>query len=201
MSFDLDQLPQGQEPSPVVQIGAPVLRAPAAELDVHAIGDTRVQRFIDHMIATMRARNGAGLAAPQISVPLRICVMEVDQNPRYPYKPKIPLTVLINPLIEELGEERFANYEGCLSVPNLRGVVQRPVHVRVRAMGRKGDTIDQEVFGLSAGTFQHECDHLDGTLFVDRVLDPRTLCTWETFREYHEREFVERAEALNARFA
>src|SRR4029077_623549 len=104
----------------VVQIGDPVLREAAAAVD--DVG--AVQDLIDDLIDTMRAANGAGLAANQIGVPLQVCVIEVrPDNPRYPYKPQIPLTVLVNPALEPLTSETFANYEGCLSVPDLRGVV------------------------------------------------------------------------------
>jgi peptide deformylase len=144
----------------------------------------------------MRAANGAGLAANQIGVPLQVCVIEVRPgNPRYPYKPPIPLTVLVNPTVEPLTDETFANYEGCLSVPDLRGVVDRFVEVRVRAEG-----VDEVVRGLSAGTFQHETDHLRGRLFVDRVTDTTTLCTWTEFRARYEAGFAERVRALVSRF-
>jgi len=103
---------------------------------------------------------------------------------------------LINPTIELLTSETFANYEGCLSVPGLRGVVDRAVEVRVRAIDRTGAPIDAVVRGLSAGTFQHETDHLNGTLFVDRVTDTHTLCTWEEFHARYEAAFIERVHAL-----
>jgi peptide deformylase len=107
---------------------------------------------------------------------------------------------MVNPVVAALTEETFANYEGCLSVPGLRGVVDRAVAVRVRALDRKGDPLDFVAQGLSAGTFQHETDHLRGRLFVDRVADTRTLCTWDEFRARHEAAFAERAQALVARF-
>lgn len=178
----------------ILQVGHPLLRIRAEEVPADALD--QVQTLIDDLIETMRAAHGAGLAATQIGVAQRVCVIEVSENPRYPYKPPIPLTVLINPKIEVLGDERFANYEGCLSVPNIRGIVRRPTHIRVRALDRNGAEIDKVVRGLSAGTFQHEVDHLDGTLFLDRVEDSRTLCTWETFEEFHRAEFIERVREL-----
>jgi peptide deformylase len=180
----------------IVHIGHPVLREPA-----HPVDPLDAQDLIDDLIDTMRAANGAGLAANQIGEPVQVCVIEVRPgNPRYPYKPEIPLTVLVNPQIELLTAETFANYEGCLSVPGLRGVVDRAVEVRVRALDRDGAPIDTVVRGLTAGTFQHETDHLRGTLFVDRVTDTRTLCTWEEFRERYEGAFVERVNELVRRF-
>lgn len=185
----------------ILHIGHPQLRQPARAVTVAELATPGFQRLIDDLVDTMRAANGAGLAAPQIAEPVQICTIEVRPgNPRYPYKPAIPLTVLVNPELELLTEERFANYEGCLSVPNLRGVVDRAVEVRVRALDRHGRSVDQVVRGLSAGTFQHEIDHLYGTLFVDRVEDTTTLCTWAEFQRWHEADFVARVEALVARF-
>jgi peptide deformylase len=185
----------------IVQIGHPVLREPARAVAPAEVAGAAIQRLIDDLVDTMRAANGAGLAANQIGEAVQVCVTEVRPgNPRYPYKPPIPLTVLINPEVEALSTETFANYEGCLSVPNLRGVVERAVEVRVRALDRRGEPLDVVVRGLSAGTFQHETDHLRGRLFVDRVADTRTLCTWDEFRLRHEAAFSERARALVARF-
>jgi peptide deformylase len=185
----------------VVQIGHPVLRQQARPLPPSEIAAAGTQRLIDDLVDTMRAADGAGLAANQIGEAVQVCVAEVRPgNPRYPYKPPIPLTVLVNPQVEALTAETFANYEGCLSVPGLRGVVARAVEVRVRALDRHGDALDFVVRGLSAGTFQHETDHLRGWLFVDRVADTHTLCTWEEFRLRHEAAFTARARALVARF-
>jgi peptide deformylase len=159
-----------------------------------------IQSFIDDLVETMRDARGAGLAANQVHEPVRICAIEVSDNPRYPYKPNIPLTILVNPEVERLGDETFDNYEGCLSVPDLRGVVPRHTRVHVRAWDRHGNDIDMTVDGLSAGTYQHEVDHLDGVLFVDRVVDSKTLCTWAEFDRHHRAAFVERATALVRRF-
>ena len=184
----------------IAQIGEPVLRRKSARVGRDELASEDMQRFIDSLIATMRHARGAGLAANQVFVEKRVCVMEVRDNPRYPYKPNIPLTVLVNPVLTPLGDETFDSYEGCLSVPNLRGVVKRPVGVRIEALDRFGRALTREVWGLSAGTYFHECDHLDGRLFVDRVEDTRTLCTWEAFDAHHRAGFVARAEALVARF-
>ena len=185
----------------IVQIGHPALRAPARPLTPDEVAAPGIQRLIDDLVDTMRAADGAGLAATQIGEGVQVCVAEVRPgNPRYPYKPEIPLTVLVNPVVEPLTAETFANYEGCLSVPGLRGVVDRFVQVRVRALDRAGTPLDLTVRGLSAGTFQHETDHLHGRLFVDRVADTRSLCTWDEFRVRHEAAFTERARTLVARF-
>jgi peptide deformylase len=183
----------------IVAIGNPVLREPAREVDPDELRTARVQALIDDLIETRRAANGAGLAAVQIGEPLRIAVAENDgANPRYPYKPPIPLTVMVNPALEPADPETVLINEGCLSVPDLRGDLERHVAVRVRYLDREGNEHDEVVRGLTAGTFQHEVDHLNGVLFVDRA-NPRSLATWEQFERYQREAFVARAEALIAR--
>ena len=184
---------------PIVTVGDPVLRERAREVTPEELASPEVQRLIDDMVETMRAAGGAGLAANQVGSLLRIAVAEVDHNPRYPYKPPIPLTVMVNPVIEPLDEETEAINEGCLSVPDLRGEVDRWVRVRVRRLDRDGAEHDEVRLGLTAGTFQHELDPLDGVPFLDRVRDSRTFTTWEQFERHHRDAFVARAEALTAR--
>jgi len=177
----------------IVTVGHPVLRKRARELTPEELAAPETQRLIDDMIETMRDAGGAGIAANQVGVPLRVAIAEVDgANPRYPYKPPIPLTVIVNPTIEPLDDERVAINEGCLSVPDLRGVLERNVNVRLRYLDRDGSEHDEVKRGLTAGTFQHEVDHLDGVLFIDRVTDPTTFATWEQFERFHRDEFVER---------
>ena len=180
----------------VAQIGHPILRQKARTVPLEELRTPGFQAFIDSMIETMHDAAGAGLAANQVHEPVRVCVMEVKDNPRYPYKPNIPLTVLINPVLTPLSETKFENYEGCLSVPDMRGMVRRFVELRVQAVDRLGEPIDRVVRGITAGTFQHECDHLDGTLFIDRVEDPRTLCTWKEFARQHEARFREHVKEI-----
>jgi peptide deformylase len=183
----------------IVEIGDPVLRKRSAELSAEELASPEVQRLIDDLIETRRAANGAGLAANQVGEAVRVAVVEVEENnPRYPYKPAVPLTVLVNPTIEPLDPETVAINEGCLSIPNLRGEVQRHVSVRVRHLDRDGNQCEEVRRGLTAGTFQHEVDHLDGVLIVDRA-DPRTLATWEQFDLHQREDFVRRAEELVAR--
>jgi peptide deformylase len=181
----------------IVEIGHPVLRERAREVTPGELRSEAVQRLIDDMIDTMRAADGAGLAANQVAETLRIAVVEVREgNPRYPYKPPVPLTVVVNPVIEPLDDEIAQINEGCLSVPNLRGEVPRHVSIRLRYTDREGAEHEEVRRGLTAGTFQHELDHLDGILFVDRVTNPATLSTWEQFERFHREEFVERARRL-----
>jgi peptide deformylase len=184
----------------IATIGHPVLRQPARQVTPDELRSPAFQRLIDDLIETMRDASGAGLAAPQIHEPVSLCAIEVNNNPRYPYKPTIPLTVLVNPEVTPTTEETFDNYEGCLSVPNLRGLVPRYTQVRVRALDRQGNPLDFEVRGLSAGTYQHEVDHLLGKVFLDRVRDTTSLTTWGDFERFHQRAFVERAKALVERF-
>jgi peptide deformylase len=182
----------------IAQIGHPVLRQVAREVTREELITPAMQGFMDDLVETMRDADGAGLAAIQIYEPIRICAIEVRNNPRYPYKPPIPLTILVNPVLTPVGTEQFDNYEGCLSVPNLRGMVKRAVHLRVQAMDRHGQPIDEVVHGLKAGTYQHEVDHLDGKIFVDRA-DPSTFTTWTEFERHHRAAFVEQVQQLVAR--
>ena len=184
----------------IAYIGAPVLRTTARELSLEQLRSDACQKFIDDLIATMRDANGAGLAANQVFQPIRICAIEVGNNPRYPYKPKIPLTVLVNPMLTPISELNFENYEGCLSVPNLRGKVQRWAEIRVQALDRNGENIDTVVRGITAGTYQHEVDHLDGCLFVDKVTDHSSLCTWDNFSRHYEADFRDQVASIVKRF-
>jgi peptide deformylase len=177
---------------PVTTVGDPVLRERAHELTPEELASPEVQRLIDDMIETMRLTGGAGLAANQVSSLRRIAVAEVDHNPRYPYKPTIPLTIIVNPTLEPLTEETLLINEGCLSVPDLRGDLERYAAVRVRYLDRDGEPRELVAEGLTAGTFQHEVDHLDGVLFLDRVRDPRTFTTWKQFDLHHKQAFLRR---------
>jgi peptide deformylase len=180
----------------VVPIGDPVLRRPAREVETGEIGSAEIQGLIDDLIETKRATNGAGIAANQVGEPVRVAIVEVEEgNPRYPYKPPVPLTVMINPFLEPIGDELVEINEGCLSVPDLRGALQRHLAVRVRYLDRDGIEHEEVRRGLTAGTFQHEVDHLNGTLFVDRA-DPRTFATWEQFDRHQRDEFEERARRI-----
>jgi peptide deformylase len=179
---------------PITRIGDPVLRSPTRPVTREELASEEAQRLIDDLIDTMRHAGGAGIAANQVGRSVRICVVEVGEATarRYPYKPPVPLTVLVNPALEYLGEETYDNNEGCLSVPDLRGDLRRHVRVRATAWDRDGKGSVTEVAGLTAGTYQHEVDHLDGKIFVDRVEDPRTFSTWAEFDRHHREAFVER---------
>ena len=175
----------------IAQMGEPVLRGTTRELAPEELANPEIQRLIDDMIETMHDAGGVGIAAPQVYEPLRLCVMELGKNARYPDLPELPITVLVNPVVEPLvpdpsspaPEDTVTMYEGCLSVQGIRGRVRRPRKVRVRAMGRHGEPIDMLLEGPLASVVQHETDHLHGTLFVDRA-DPRTLTFLREFDRY-----------------
>lgn len=184
----------------IATLGEPVLREISRPLTREELLRPETQQFIDDLVATMRDADGAGLAAPQVLHPVRICAIEVrPNNPRYPYKPPIPLTVLVNPVLTPIGDETFDNEEGCLSVVDLRGTVRRAVHIRVQAWDRHGNDLDFEARGLAAATYQHEVDHLFGKVFVDRA-DPASFATWKNWERHKKAAFVERATALVQRF-
>jgi peptide deformylase len=183
----------------IVTIGHPVLRERARPVG-DQLGTAEVQSLIDDLVDTMRAVGGAGLAAPQVGVPLRVYVAEVRDNPRYPYKPEMPLRVLVDPAVRPLSDETFEVIEGCLSIPALRGRLRRHAEVEVSYLDREGARHVETIRGLSAGTFQHEQDHLDGILFVDRVEDPRTLASWESYAAFQAEAFADEARAIVERW-
>jgi peptide deformylase len=154
---------------PVLQLGDPRLRQPSAAVASEVLGTTQLAALIDDLRATMAARTGAGLAAPQIAVPLRVVIYGITRNPRYPDAPPIPETVLINPQWSPVGSDQTEAVEGCLSVAGMRLPVLRASRVHLIALSACGQRIDKEVEGFEARIVQHECDHLDGVLLPDRV--------------------------------
>jgi len=159
----------------VARLGHPVLRQQAERVLPADIQSAQVQQLIDDMIETMHEYDGAGLAANQVHVPRQIAVIEVAKNPRYPDAPEIPLTVLINPVVTPTSEEIEEGWEGCLSVPDMRGVVPRYTAVRLECLDRQGKLVDLVAKDFFARVIQHETDHLNGIVYVDRIRDMRTL--------------------------
>jgi len=168
----------------VARLGHPVLRKVAAPVDPSEIRSAETQRLIDDMVETMREYNGAGLAATQVHVLKQICVIEVHDNPRYPDAAAIPLTVLINPVVTPLTEEMEDGWEGCLSVPDMRGVVPRFGSVRLEARDREGGWIDVVAKEFFARVIQHETDHLNGLVYLDRMRDLSTLTHLAEWNKY-----------------
>jgi peptide deformylase len=159
----------------VARLGHPILRRPAQPVARERICAPEIQRFIDDMVETMREYDGAGLAANQVHTLLEIAVIEVEGNPRYPEAANIPLTVLINPVVTPLGEEMVDGWEGCLSVPDMRGMVPRYTEVRLQGYDRAGDHMDLVAKDFFARVIQHETDHLNGIVYPDRMRDLSTL--------------------------
>jgi peptide deformylase len=154
---------------PILRLGDPRLRQVAAPV---AVFDTpELHALVTDLLDTMRANDGAGLAAVQIGVSLRVVIFGVERNPRYPDAESVPLTVLVNPVLTPLGAEREDGWEGCLSVPGMRGLVPRYRRIRYQGLDQFGTPIDRTVADFHARVVQHECDHLDGILYPQRIED------------------------------
>lgn len=156
---------------PILKMGDPRLLEVAQP--VTAFNTPELDALINDLIDTMRAANGAGLAAPQIGVPLRVVIFGFDHNPRYPDAEAVPFTVLCNPTLTPLGQDMEDGWEGCLSVPGLRGLVPRFSRLHYTGLDAQGAIIDRKVTGFHARVVQHECDHLDGVLYPRRIRDMR----------------------------
>ncbi len=159
----------------VARMGHPVLREVASEVPTEEIATPAFQDFVASMVETMRDYDGVGLAAPQVHVSKRVVVIEVSDSPRYPEEGPVPLSVIINPRIRNLSERRVEVVEGCLSIPDLRGAVPRIAEIEIEALDGQGNPMRERFEGFPAAVVQHECDHLDGVLYLDRVVDTRSL--------------------------
>lgn len=153
----------------ILYMGDPRLLATASPIT--AFDTPELHTLIEDLMDTMQAENGAGLAAPQIGVGLRVVVFGFEANSRYPDMDAVPQTVLVNPIIEPLSDEQNDDWEGCLSVPGLRGLVPRYTHIRYSGFDHHGVAIQREAQGFHARVVQHECDHLDGVLYPQRMTD------------------------------
>lgn len=156
---------------PVLKMGEPVLLEVANPVD--QFDTPELHALIQDMQDTMAHLNGAGLAAPQIGVSLQVVIFGFEKNQRYPDADEVPFTVLLNPQLTQLSDEQEDGWEGCLSVPGLRGVVPRFAHLRYQGMDQYGMAIDRAVSGFHARVVQHECDHLQGILYPMRIKDFR----------------------------
>ncbi len=168
----------------VARLGHPVIRTPAVPVDPGQIGTPEFQRLLDDMVETMREYSGVGLAGPQVHLSLQVAVLEVDQHPRYPDMPPVPLTFLINPQVTVLDVSTVEDWEGCLSIPEMRGTVPRFKQLRVTALGRKGESLDFVASDFHARVIQHETDHLKGEVYLDRMPNLGTLshlAEWQRF--------------------
>jgi len=177
----------------IARMGHPVLATPAGR--VADPRDPEIRRLVKDMVETMMDANGAGLAAPQVHVSLRVVVFQAPGERADPglaeeerFDHTAPQTVLINPEIEVLGPDIEGGWEGCLSVPGLRGWVERPAHIRYRGLGLDGETIERVARGFHARVVQHECDHLDGRLYTSRIRDMSRLIFESEIRHFNSNE-------------
>jgi peptide deformylase len=169
----------------IIRMGHPLLRQRARPLAPEELRGDRVRELVSDLVETLHQAGGIGLAAPQVGESVRLAIIEIPGGPsRYGVIPPLPLTVFVNPQIEVLDATTAGCWEGCLSVPGLRGWVERPRHVRVRALGLDGRPFELELRGFLATAVQHEFDHLEGRLYVDLVRDPRRL-VFEDLLEAH----------------
>lgn len=169
----------------IIRMGHPTLRKVARELTPAERGSAEIRRLVDDMVDTLHDYGGIGLAAPQVNESVRLAIIELPGGTsRYGEIPEIPLTVFVNPHIEVLDPLRAGYWEGCLSIPGLRGFVSRPQHVRVRATDLAGAALDLELQGFPATVVQHEFDHLDGRLYVDHIEDSTQLAFDDEFERY-----------------
>ena len=171
----------------VARLGHPVLRAKALPIPPGEIPTPRIQRLIDDMFETMREYAGIGLAGPQVHEGLRVFVAGVRATPltgAMSDDDEMPLVVLINPEVTPVGDTTEAGWEGCLSIPDIRGLVPRPVEIRVQAYDRSGQRVSFAATGLPARVIQHETDHLDGVLFFDRMRSFESLTFLDEYRRY-----------------
>ena len=168
----------------VARLGHPVIRTPAQAVPKESITSPEMQRFLDDMVETMHEYDGVGLAAPQVYVSKQIAVIEVKDSRRYPGEGPIPLTVLINPKILSLSKKQVEDWEGCLSVHEFRGKVPRAEMLEIEAYNRKGEKVKFHAQGFFARVIQHECDHLAGKVFLDRMPNLSTLTHLHEFVRY-----------------
>lgn len=168
----------------VARLGHPAIRTPARPVDPAMIKSAEFQRLLDDMVDTMREYSGVGLAAPQVHLSLQMAVLEVSHHPRYPDMPEVPLTFLINPQVTVLDAAALDDWEGCLSIPEMRGMVPRHKRLRVVALGRDAQQLDFVASDFHARVIQHETDHLKGEVYLDRMPNLRSLshlAEWQRF--------------------
>lgn len=168
----------------VLQMGNPLLRSVSEKVSREKLYSEEFQSFVDDLIATMRHEDGAGLAAPQVGVLDRVFVMEMQENPRYPEKENFPLHIVVNPEIIHTSSEKTQSWEGCLSIPRLRGRLKRYERITMKGLNRDGEDLEMQLTGFSAIVAQHELDHLNGVLFIDRMESMETLAFREEFEKY-----------------
>ena len=169
----------------VARMGHPVLRNVSRELTREEIMSDEIRQLIVDLADTLEEYDGIGLAAPQVHVNVQLCIVHVSENnPRYDVKEALPLQVICNPKITPIGDGAEEMWEGCLSVPGMRGLVRRPKRIRLEALDGNANPISWELDGLAAVVVQHETDHLFGTLYVDKLVDPKHFSFLEEYQRY-----------------
>ena len=169
----------------IIRMGHPTLRRRARPLRREELASRELHRLVSDMVDTLHDYGGIGLAAPQVNESVRLALIEIPGGPtRYGELDHMPLTVCVNPEIEILDETEAGYWEGCLSIPGLRGFVERPQHISVRYVDLEGGQRELEARGFLATVFQHEFDHLDGHLYIDRIRDPALLAFEEEFARH-----------------
>ena len=169
----------------IARLGHPKIRYGAKLVSPYELQSSEIQKFIQDLVETMRDAHGVGIAAPQVHVSKQVIAVEVSpDNPRYPNQSAIPLVVLVNPKIVQYVEEMENGWEGCLSVPDLRGQVPRSTRVRVQALDRHGEEVEFDAQDFYARVIQHEVDHLQGQVFLDRLSDLSTLTYLREYEQY-----------------
>jgi peptide deformylase len=168
----------------VARLGHPVIRTKAQPVPVDKIKTHDFQKLLDDMVETMHEYSGVGLAGPQVHLPLQVAVLEVEHHPRYADMPSVPLTYIINPDVTVLETEKLNEFEGCLSIPDMRAMVPRFKKVHVKALGRNGEMLDFIAEDFHARVIQHETDHLKGEVYLDRMPDMRTLAHLAEWQRY-----------------
>lgn len=168
----------------VIKMGNPSLRKVCMPVETSEINTSEFQKFVDDLIETQRAEDGAGIAAPQVDVLQRVFTMELKENPRYSDKETFPLYVAINPEIEPFSEILVDSWEGCLSIPGIRGQLPRYQKVVLKALNRHGIPFEAQLEGFAAIVAQHELDHLNGVLLIDRMVSMDTLAFQDEYEKY-----------------
>ncbi len=173
----------------IIRMGHPLLRKEAKKVPIKEIKSPQMANLLKDMHDTMKDSDGIGLAAPQIGVSLQVAIIEIpEDSPRYPGTKKSDLLIIFNPKITVIDQKKQGYWEGCLSVPGLRGFVERPRKIRVDFYNENADKVSLELEGFLSTVFQHEIDHLFGKLYIDRIRDTQKLCYNEEFEEYHSEE-------------
>lgn len=168
----------------VIKMGNPRLREVSGQVGLEEIQIAEFQKFIDDLVATMRFQNGAGIAAPQVDVLKRVFTMEMGDNPRYPDRGTFPLYTVINPEIEPISDTKVDSWEGCLSIPSIRGRLKRYERVKLLGLDRKGNHFEVQLDGFASVVAQHELDHLNGVLLIDRMDSMETLSFQDEYEKY-----------------